>query len=63
MDQDKKRKMIQEMQKDSVPVLMVMWTLTIKQEWETVQIGEAFNSLCKQKYKSPFGHSANSRSL
>lgn len=50
MEQDKKRKMIQEMQKDSFPfltILMVMWTLTLKQEWETVQIGEAFNSLYK----------------
>lgn len=37
--------------------------LALKQEWKTVQIGEAFNSLYKQKYKSPFGHSANSRSL
>lgn len=47
MEQDKKRKMIQEMQKDSFPILMVMWALTLKQEWETVQIGEAFNSLYK----------------
>lgn len=37
MEQDKKRKISQEMQKDSFPILMVMWTLTLKQEWEMVQ--------------------------
>ena len=63
MEQDQKRQRIQEMQKDSFPILMVMWMLTLKQEWEMVQIGQAFNSLYKQKYKSPFGHCANSRSL
>lgn len=47
MEQDKRRKIIQQMQKDSFPILMVMRTLTSKQEWETVQIGEAFNSLYK----------------
>jgi len=45
MEQDKKRETIQEMQKDSFPILTVMRTLTLKQERETVQIGEAFNSL------------------
>lgn len=44
MEQDKKRKMIQEMQIESSLILMVMWTLTLKQEWE-MQIREAFNSL------------------
>lgn len=42
MEQDEERKMIQEMQKDSFPILMVIWMLTLKQEWETVQTGRGF---------------------
>lgn len=30
MDRDKKIKISQEMQKGSFPILMVMWTLTLK---------------------------------
>lgn len=47
MEQDKKRKIIQDMWKDPFPILMVMRTLTLKQERETVQTGEASNSLYK----------------
>lgn len=37
MEQENKKKISQEMQKDSFPILMVMQTVTLKQEWEMVQ--------------------------
>lgn len=35
------------MHKDTFPTLMVLWTLTLKEEWEVVQTGVAFNCLYK----------------